>query len=76
MADEVKNVQVKVDPSADLTKANEKLYKKPAKEDTKEVVVNGKTKVLATKTFSTGAKNKGVKKRYLVKISKKGKQIG
>ena len=71
MADDVK---VKVDGDPVLAKENAKLYKKPAKEDVVKQLVNGKEKVQAVKVYSTGAKNKGIRKGTLVSCGKKGKK--
>lgn len=73
MSDEPK-VKVVGDPG--LAAENAKLFKKAKSEEPKSVIVNGKEKKMVVKTYSTGAKNKGVRKGSLVAMYKKGKRIG
>jgi len=76
MADEVKDVKVKVESDKNLASVNAKLYKKAAKESQEKAIVNGKEKIFGIKLFKTTPTCKGVTKRSLVSISKKGKKIG
>ena len=71
MAEETK---VKVESDPVLVKENAKLYKKAAKEEAVKQLVNGKEKVQSVKLYSTGPKNKGVRKGTLISCMKKGKK--
>lgn len=67
---------VKIVSNPELVKQNEERFKQKPKQDKKTLLVNGKEKVVSIKTYSTGDKNKGVRKSSLVSITKKGKRIG
>jgi hypothetical protein len=68
--------KVKIVGDANLSAENAKVFKKAVKEDQKTILINGKEKRLVVKTYSTGDKNKGVRKGSLVAMFKKGKRIG